>query len=132
MANAPKETCFADLKRRILITDLAPGEDLDEATLSERYGISRTPLREVLQRLAGDGYVHLAANRGAKVASKSSPGARSVIRIRRLRSAKQVSLGAFAMLPPNYIVFELCTMTIRFSMRHPCAARLGDATSRDQ
>ncbi|MEO1601017.1 MAG: GntR family transcriptional regulator [Pseudomonadota bacterium] len=69
MANAPKETCFADLRRRILITDLAPGEDLDEATLSERYGISRTPLREVLQRLAGDGYVHLAANRGAKVAS---------------------------------------------------------------
>ena len=64
-----KEDCFADLKRRILSTDLDPGSDLDEVSLSGHYGISRTPLREVLQRLAGEGYVRLQANRGAKVAS---------------------------------------------------------------
>ncbi len=64
-----KEACLSDLKRRILSTSLAPGGDLDEASLSEHYGISRTPLREVLQRLAGAGYVTLTANRGAKVAS---------------------------------------------------------------
>ena len=69
MAKSPKDACYADLERRILATDLAPGEDLDEAGLCEAYGISRTPLREVLQRLAGAGYVTLAPNRGAKVAS---------------------------------------------------------------
>lgn len=69
MNGGPKEHCLADIKRRILTTDLAPGEDLDEATLSDCYGVSRTPLREVLQRLAGEGFVHLTANRGAKVAS---------------------------------------------------------------
>ena len=69
MPKLSKDDCFADLKQRILTTDLDPGSDLDEVSLSERYGISRTPLREVLQRLAGEGYVRLQANRGAKVAS---------------------------------------------------------------
>lgn len=69
MTTHSKETCFADLRRRILATELAPGADLDEASLSEHYGMSRTPLREVLQRLAGEGYVRLQRHRGAKVAS---------------------------------------------------------------
>jgi DNA-binding GntR family transcriptional regulator len=64
-----KEDCLEDIKRRILSTDFAPGVDLDEASLCNQYGMSRTPLREVLQRLQGDGYVELAQNRGAKVAS---------------------------------------------------------------
>lgn len=69
MARLTKDDCLEDLKRRILSTELAPGADLDEAHLSEHYGMSRTPLREVLQRLQGEGYVELAQNRGAKVAS---------------------------------------------------------------
>jgi DNA-binding GntR family transcriptional regulator len=77
MPTSSKDTCFEDLKRRILSTDLAPGADLDEVSVSERYGISRTPLREVLQRLAGEGYVRLEANRGAKVASMDLPTLRT-------------------------------------------------------
>ena len=69
MARFSKDDCTHDLRQRILSTDLAPGEDLDEAGLSEHYGMSRTPLREVLQRLQGEGYVDLTQNRGAKVAS---------------------------------------------------------------
>lgn len=69
MSRSTKETCLADIKRRILSTDLAPGVDLDEVSLCDQYGMSRTPLREVLQRLQGEGYVELAQNRGAKVSS---------------------------------------------------------------
>lgn len=69
MPVTPKETCFQDIKMRILQTDLAPGSVLDEASLAGRYNLSRTPLREVLQRLAGEGYVDLAEHRGAKVSS---------------------------------------------------------------
>ena len=57
------------MRRRILSTNLSPGYDLDEAGLSEYYSMSRTPLREVLQRLQGEGYVVMSENRGAKVAS---------------------------------------------------------------
>lgn len=69
MPRLSKENCLNDIKRRILSTALAPGVDLDEARLCDHYGMSRTPLREVLQRLQGEGYVKLAQNRGAKVAS---------------------------------------------------------------
>ena len=69
MAANRKHDCLNSLKDRILSTELEPGVDLDEASLCEAYGISRTPLREVLQRLSGDGYIQLEDNRGAKVAS---------------------------------------------------------------
>ncbi len=69
MAKFTKETCLDDMRRRILSTELTPGQDLDEASLTENYGMSRTPMREVLQRLHGEGYVQMSQNRGAKVAS---------------------------------------------------------------
>ncbi len=64
-----KETCREDLIERILTLEVEPGVILDEAELSEEYGLSRTPLREVFQKLAGEGYLTLAKNRGAKVSS---------------------------------------------------------------
>ncbi|WP_338550196.1 GntR family transcriptional regulator [Roseovarius phycicola] len=64
-----KAHCLEDIKMRILTLDIAPGSDLDEASLCERYGMSRTPMREIFQRLGGEGYVELTQNRGAKVAS---------------------------------------------------------------
>lgn len=69
MTKNHKDHSLADLKRRILSTELEPGAALDEARLAEHYGISRTPMREVLQRLAGAGYAVVEENRGAKVAS---------------------------------------------------------------
>ncbi|MEP3056222.1 GntR family transcriptional regulator [Ascidiaceihabitans sp.] len=69
MTKNKKIHCGEDLKARILTQDIAPGTDLDEARLAEEYGISRTPLREILHRLAGGGFVRLEENRGAKVES---------------------------------------------------------------
>jgi DNA-binding GntR family transcriptional regulator len=64
-----KQACQADLRQRILTLDIEPGSVLDETLLSQRYELSRTPLREVFQRLAGEGYLTLEENRGAKVSS---------------------------------------------------------------
>lgn len=69
MPKLSKDACLADLQRRILAVELEPGSDLDEASLAAHYGMSRTPMREVLQRLAGDGYIRIEVNRGAKVSS---------------------------------------------------------------
>lgn len=69
MAKQKKLICASDLRSRILTQEIAPGTDLDEARLAEEYGISRTPLREILHRLAGGGFVRLEENRGAKVES---------------------------------------------------------------
>lgn len=67
-AKSKKALCLDSLRQRILTQELAPGEDLDEARLAEQYEISRPPLREVLNQLAGEGFVVLRANRGAQVA----------------------------------------------------------------
>jgi DNA-binding GntR family transcriptional regulator len=56
------------LRRRIQALELAPGADLDEETLAEQCGVSRTPLREALIRLATDHLVVLLPNRGYAVA----------------------------------------------------------------
>jgi len=63
-----KTICTEDLRRRVLTQSLEPGVYLDETELSEAYGMSRPPLREVLRQLAGEGYVVLHENRGAQVA----------------------------------------------------------------
>lgn len=70
-SRSKKTACTEDLRRKILTQELAPGLYLDETELSESYGISRPPLREVLRQLAGEGYVQLIENRGAQVAPMS-------------------------------------------------------------
>lgn len=47
--------------------ELAPGERISERELCERFGVSRTPLREALKVLAAEGLIELLPNRGARV-----------------------------------------------------------------
>lgn len=49
--------------------DLLPGARVPERALCERFGVSRTPLRECLKVLAAEGLVELLPNRGARVAT---------------------------------------------------------------
>ncbi len=64
-----KEHAYNDIKQQVLTLNLLPGSALDEVDFSDRYGLSRTPMREVFQRLSGDGYVSLENQRGAFVSS---------------------------------------------------------------
>ncbi len=64
-----KEDIYSDLKRQILTLELEPGSSLDETRLSRQYAISRTPLRDVFRKLAGEGYLDIVNNRGAMVSS---------------------------------------------------------------
>jgi DNA-binding GntR family transcriptional regulator len=55
------------LRKRILQFDLKPGEMIDEVSVAKRMGVSRTPIREAVIRLAGENLVELIPNRGARV-----------------------------------------------------------------
>jgi DNA-binding GntR family transcriptional regulator len=46
---------------------LAGGQRLKVAELAKRYGVSTSPVREVLRRMQGEGYVDISPNRGATV-----------------------------------------------------------------
>lgn len=70
-ARTRKTELMEHLKAEILTLRLRPGEDLDEAQLSDAFGLSRTPLREVFRQLAGEGYLDLRTHRGARVSEMS-------------------------------------------------------------
>lgn len=69
MSKDRKTQCLDDVRMRILTQAIAPGSELDEAALCEEYGLSRTPMREIFQRLAGEGYLTQEQNRATRVAS---------------------------------------------------------------
>jgi DNA-binding GntR family transcriptional regulator len=62
------QSVYASLRRDILDLSLVPGSPLDEAALSERFAMSRTPVREALMRLAADGLATTLPNRSTVVA----------------------------------------------------------------
>jgi DNA-binding GntR family transcriptional regulator len=59
------------IQQMIIEGVLAPGARLNERLLCERFGVSRTPLREAFKILAARGLVDLLPNRGALVAQLS-------------------------------------------------------------
>jgi DNA-binding GntR family transcriptional regulator len=57
-----------EIENEIITGRYRPGERLNEAFLAERYGVSRTPIREALRALAASGLLDVRPNRGAVVA----------------------------------------------------------------
>lgn len=66
-ANTGSYRVYAELRRRILSLELQPGAELDETRIAKELGISRTPIREAIIRLAAEELVTLSPNRGARV-----------------------------------------------------------------
>lgn len=59
------------LREAILGGELEPGERINASDLAEQWSVSVTPLREAIQRLAGDGLVEVLPQRGARVTAPS-------------------------------------------------------------
>lgn len=64
---AASDRAVDQLRERILGGEYVPGERLAEVELAEKLGVSRTPVREALRRLAAEGLVDITANKGARV-----------------------------------------------------------------
>ncbi len=77
---------WADQKLRtsILRGEYAPGEALVISTLAEQLGLSATPLREALRRLASEGLVELQAHGSARVATVDIREATEIYELRQL------------------------------------------------
>ena len=61
-----KDLVYEKLRAAIIDQTFPAGEPLREAALTERYGVSKTPIREALVRLEQDGLVEIAPYRGAR------------------------------------------------------------------
>ncbi|GEO87555.1 MULTISPECIES: GntR family transcriptional regulator [Alphaproteobacteria] len=96
------QTIYDRLRQEILSMSLPPGSQLDEVRLSERFGMSRTPVREALLRLSSDGLVTTLPNRNTIVATID-----------------------FASLPPYFDALTLMyRVTTRAAASHKDAARM--------
>ena len=71
MDRLPSAKIRDSLEQRIVEGELGNGKRLDETELSNFYGVSRTPVREALQRLAESGLAEHLPRRGTFVRSPS-------------------------------------------------------------
>ena len=71
MDRLPSAKIRDSLEQRIVEGELGNGKRLDETELSGFYGVSRTPVREALQRLAESGLAEHLPRRGTFVRSPS-------------------------------------------------------------
>ncbi len=71
MDRLPSVKIRDSLEQRIVEGELGNGKRLDETELSRFYGVSRTPVREALQRLAESGLAEHLPRRGTFVCSPS-------------------------------------------------------------
>lgn len=74
----------SEVRKLINRGTLAPGLQLRQSDLAERFGISRVPVREALKLLAAEGIIEHDPNRGFFVAPLSSDEARQLYRMRHL------------------------------------------------
>lgn len=72
------------LRAEILSGRLQPGERIPVERLAETWGVSPTPIRESVRRLAGEGLVDLAPQRGARVAAIDATVAAEIYAVRLL------------------------------------------------
>lgn len=73
---------FHKIREDILSGRYAQGDELKEATLGKKLGVSRTPVREALRQLELEGLVEIIPNRGARVTGISQKDVRDIYQMR--------------------------------------------------
>lgn len=58
------DTLYTELKQKIISFELYPGSRVTEQVLAEMFGVSRTPIRQALQRLEIEGFLSIRPKQG--------------------------------------------------------------------
>ena len=77
-----EEKVYLSLEEQIISQKLRPGESVTEMKLSRELVVSRTPVREALQRLDREGLIKLIPNKGAVVLGISEQDLIDIYKIR--------------------------------------------------
>jgi len=77
-----RHLAYDAIRAKILSGEFPPGSTLSEAELASLLGISRTPVREALQRLQEDGLATILPRRGALVRILTLPEVREILLVR--------------------------------------------------
>jgi len=77
-----KDEIYLSIRKKIISHELKPGQPLREEALASKYGVSRTPIREVLRRLESDGLVEIIPYKGIFVTELTLADIREILDIR--------------------------------------------------
>lgn len=108
---------LADRLREMIIEgELVPGTRLNERSLCERLGVSRTPLREAFRLLAAEHLVDLQPNRGAQVVSLSDDDIRESFEVMGALEALSGELACQRITPEE--IAEIKALTFEMLASH--------------
>ena len=88
-----KEKVYMNLREAIFSCALKPGESLVERELSQRLGVSRTPVREALHKLEEEGLITRDSWKGSIVAIPTADDAEEVLFLRMILELLAIDLG---------------------------------------
>ena len=77
-----REIVYEELKRQILIGEIAPGTRMMEVELADVMGVSRTPVREAIRKLEKEGLVTIEPRKGAYASNISIKDMVDVLEVR--------------------------------------------------
>jgi DNA-binding GntR family transcriptional regulator len=89
-----RRVVLEEIRRRIIAGVYAPGERVFEDQIAADLDVSRNPVREALQALAGEGFIELEPRRGARVAVVSQAQAGELFEVREVLEGLVASLAA--------------------------------------
>ncbi len=99
---------YQELKRIILEGRVAPGEKLNEMELAGSLGISRTPIREAINRLEKEGLVEILPQRGAFVIQFSEKDVFELFLLRENLEGLAARLAAARITDPSLARLDSC------------------------
>ena len=106
IAGTSAERVYDDLRAAIIGGEYAPGERLRAEARAARFGTSRTPVREALMLLEGDGLVEIEPRRGAVVRSFDPADLVDLYEVRALLEARAAGLAAARIAPADLALLE--------------------------
>jgi DNA-binding GntR family transcriptional regulator len=89
-----RHAVLEEIRRRIIAGVYAPGERVFEDQIAAELDVSRNPVREAMQALAGEGFIELEPRRGARVAVVSPERALELFEVREVLEGLVASLAA--------------------------------------
>lgn len=73
---------YQEIKRYVLNNSFRAGEALSERKLAQRFGVSRSPVREVLKAMEQEGFIRVVPNRGAFLNTLTLDDIREILELR--------------------------------------------------
>ena len=101
-----KKKIYNILKEEIITLRLPPGEPLTEEKLAKRFKVSRTPIREVLNKLNHEGLVEIIPQKGAFVAKIGFSDVREIFQIREALEGIAAKISVFRFTKEELDEFE--------------------------